>query len=798
MNFILDQEEKVMQLEEYMDVIGSDFMELSLEVVGKLKEEIRMEKNRVKKIEKITRYPDTEDLEPLNDCKFSKTLTKKASFHTPKIISPKSLYVKHVRIIFPNPPLIRESTFGFKPSTKNNRNIKSRHDAKNLNPQSTPQVLLSFEEYTPPVTYLEEVQETLGTPIEVEPLDETQLEDLGLNTCIHNTPFSSREVLSFDGLEPQLLLNSPSLDVSLGDVIGPEPPIKLHSPDSSRMKLVDYLTTQTPPSPHVANSHPKSVYSYYNPGIDDPKRHYGFKPGLLGKSISLGVDISNWELFDDDWGLESKEVSPLGEEISLFDRPNVVERGRILEAHRLESILQQKISQRMAPSHHDGRKAHLLEDKQIPSVGVFDEVFSIWKEFGGNTRDLGSFGKETDKTMNLHQHLLRISTQKLEMASQITSDAVTTHLKTASQDLQTASDWGTFQGNTLAEKGMENGAPLPFSLSPGKTDGPRFYYDLFTLKIRGERGGDSFTVMGDNLIEELKTQTTLHLPYSPNHTKHTFLKLRINSELHQIPGTKQQFKMAGLLFRMFRVVRIEVRGTMQGVQVQLVMGELRTKLGMQIHVKQGRLSVTTATMLLMQAQENGVALDEEQLLFIAGGQDNVVDEDVDEQPVQDLALNVDNLFNLIIVMLLILMLMRLPLCRPCSWQIYHPHIQFMMKPYSLTTTLVLHVSILFHSCFVLSTQNIIPNIDLNADYTSDNHMITYDQYVKDNAESVVQSNVSSVPNDAYMMINNEMHEQTAQSVSTYKQNKVVNVSLTAELATYKDKLNCMRDGPSLN
>ncbi|GJU60349.1 retrovirus-related pol polyprotein from transposon TNT 1-94 [Tanacetum coccineum] len=37
--------------------------------------------------------------------------------------------------------------------------------------------------------------------------------------------------------------------------------------------------------------------------------------------------------------------------------------------------------------------------------------------------------------------------------------------------------------------------------------------------------------------------------------------------------------------------------------------------------------------LLMQAQENGVALDEEQLLFIAGGQDTAVDEDVDEQPV---------------------------------------------------------------------------------------------------------------------------------------------------------------------
>nr|GEW44850.1 retrovirus-related Pol polyprotein from transposon TNT 1-94 [Tanacetum cinerariifolium] len=49
-------------------------------------------------------------------------------------------------------------------------------------------------------------------------------------------------------------------------------------------------------------------------------------------------------------------------------------------------------------------------------------------------------------------------------------------------------------------------------------------------------------------------------------------------------------------------------------------------------------------MLLMQAQENEVALDEEQLLFIAGGQDNV-DDDVDEQPIQNLALNMDNVFQ---------------------------------------------------------------------------------------------------------------------------------------------------------
>ncbi|GJV06254.1 hypothetical protein Tco_1343910 [Tanacetum coccineum] len=50
-------------------------------------------------------------------------------------------------------------------------------------------------------------------------------------------------------------------------------------------------------------------------------------------------------------------------------------------------------------------------------------------------------------------------------------------------------------------------------------------------------------------------------------------------------------------------------------------------------------------MLLMQAQENEVVLDEEQLLFIAGGQANTLDDDVDEEPVQDLALNEDRIFQ---------------------------------------------------------------------------------------------------------------------------------------------------------
>ncbi|GJR08417.1 hypothetical protein Tco_0791069, partial [Tanacetum coccineum] len=178
----------------------------------------------------------------------------------------------------------------------------------------TPQVLPLFEEYTPPVTYSEEIKETLGTPIEVKPLDKTQLEDLGLNTCNHDLPLSSREVPSFDELEPQTqpLPNYPPIDISLGSERGLKPPIKPYSLNSFRMTVLDNLTIRTPPSPHVASSHPKDMYYYYHTCIDDPKKHYGFKPGLLGYSGSLGVDFSKLEMIEDDLELESKEVSFLG------------------------------------------------------------------------------------------------------------------------------------------------------------------------------------------------------------------------------------------------------------------------------------------------------------------------------------------------------------------------------------------------------------------------------------------------------------------------------------------------------
>ncbi|GJY34203.1 hypothetical protein Tco_0418672 [Tanacetum coccineum] len=200
-------------------------------------------------------------------------------------------------------------------------------------------VLLRLSTLTSEVAfYLEEI---IGIPIEVEPLEEIQLEDLCLNTCNHNIPLSSREIPCFDEPEPQPnpLPNYPSLDVSLGEERGPEPPIKPHSPDSFRMKEVDHLTNHTPPSRHVASFHPKDMYCYYHPCIGDPKKHYGFKPGLLGHNGSLGVYFLNMEMIGNEWELESKDVSFLGRILNSPVRIKGVKKVRIKETHHLEHII---------------------------------------------------------------------------------------------------------------------------------------------------------------------------------------------------------------------------------------------------------------------------------------------------------------------------------------------------------------------------------------------------------------------------------------------------------------------------
>ncbi|GKA81255.1 hypothetical protein Tco_0787947 [Tanacetum coccineum] len=136
-------------------------------------------------------------------------------------------------------------------------------------------------------------------------------------------------------------------------------------------------------------------------------------------------------------------------------------------------------------------------------------------------------------------------------------------------------------------------------------------------------------------------------------------------------------------------------------------------------------------------QENRVVLDEEQLLFIAGGQDSTFDDDVDEPPTMFMA----NLSS---------------------------------------------ANLIYDEAGLSYDSDILSEVQDHDNYVDS--VGEYHEYVKDNAVQVVQSNVSSMPNDALMMIINDMHKQAAQCISTNEQNKVVNESLTAELARYKEQV----------
>nr|GEX69815.1 hypothetical protein [Tanacetum cinerariifolium] len=94
-----------------------------------------------------------------------------------------------------------------------------------------------------------------------------------------------------------------------------------------------------------------------------------------------------------------------------------------------------------------------------------------------------------------------------------------------------------------------------------------------------------------------------------------------------------------------------------------------------------------------------------------------------------------------------------------------------------------HEDHMMHDCVQLDHV-----VDSHADYTSDSNIILYDQYVKDNEVPVIHTDVSSVPTDAFMMIYDDMCEPHDQSVSYPSWNTAVQISLTAELATYKEHI----------
>nr|GEY91791.1 hypothetical protein [Tanacetum cinerariifolium] len=176
-------------------------------------------------------------------------------------------------------------------------------------------------------------------------------------------------------------------------------------------------------------------------------------------------------------------------------------------------------------------------------------------------------------------------------------------------------------------------------------------------------------------------------------------------------------------------------------------------------------------MLLMQAQENGVALDEEHLLFFAADDCDVFDSNVDEAPMAQT-----------------MFMANLSSADPVNDETgpsydsdilseVHDHYHYQDAVCAHHEEHAMHDNVQLNHV-----------VDSHVDYTSDSNIIMYDQYVKDNAVPVVHSNVSSIPNDAYMMIYNDMYEPHAQYVSKTSRTTIVENSLTAELATYKEQV----------
>nr|GEV76985.1 reverse transcriptase domain-containing protein [Tanacetum cinerariifolium] len=183
------------------------------------------------------------------------------------------------------------------------------------------------------------------------------------------------------------------------------------------------------------------------------------------------------------------------------------------------------------------------------------------------------------------------------------------------------------------------------------------------------------------------------------------------------------------------------------------------------------------------------------MFHLNSGQTNTFDDDVDEAPVQDLTLNKDNIF-------------QADQCDAFDSDVDEaPSAHTMLMTNLSSADPIYNKAGLSYDLDILSEvhdhdnyidsvgeyheahemqNDVQPNYVVNSDaeYTSDSNIISCEQYGKDNAVQVVQSNVSSMPNDTLMTIINDMHEQSAQCVSANEQNKVVNESF----ARYKEQV----------
>ncbi|GKD59240.1 hypothetical protein Tco_1296749 [Tanacetum coccineum] len=201
--------------------------------------------------------------------------------------------------------------------------------------------------------------------------------------------------------------------------------------------------------------------------------------------------------------------------------------------------------------------------------------------------------------------------------------------------------------------------------------------------------------------------------------------------------------MVGSWFRMFKGDRIIIRETLLGELVQREMGEHRIELGMPMRDK----------MLLMQAQENGAVLDEEELLFLADECD-AFDLDVDDEP------TAQSIF-----------MANLSSTGPENLQVGLSNASILSEVHDLENTID-HCN---DNQDKHETHNRVQQkhvIDSNGADMGNSNVIPYEQYLTINEVSVEPSCASSVLNDAYVLHDNNAyipHDPLVIELNIYKQ-----------------------------
>lgn len=193
-------------------------------------------------------------------------------------------------------------------------------------------------------------------------MDQSPLEDIGLNTYSDNLTLSSREVPSFDEPEPQPkpLPNLPSLDENLGIEIGSDPPIKPYSPGSLRTKVVDSKPCRQEANIGVEND----LTCLHHPFMIDHKKHYGFKPGLL---VQDGFPTRSL--------LKLIENDPfLGENLNPPINPIELGKVMMIGAHPFEHIIHPPLFSHVTYFHRDGVYRY-FHPHLILSVGKTSPIF---------------------------------------------------------------------------------------------------------------------------------------------------------------------------------------------------------------------------------------------------------------------------------------------------------------------------------------------------------------------------------------------------------------------------------------